>query len=292
LNNPSNRTLRVKRIVNDFWNMALALISSAGLLVGVVAANPPEEVDEEEKPGRAEQGVVFAVQEQGPEVFDQWVFPRGSEQNARHDLQTQLSLRINDLERVCELTPAQMEKLNLAGQTDIKRLFDTIAVARRKFEVQRKDARNVNVMFQELQPLRRLFTGMSFQEHSVFDKVARTLLTADQAPRYQTQQRERRQFRLQAQREMLLQLIDREVPLRAKQRKELLALLEQLPSIPSGQYEMYALWYSASKLPAEAYEKILDEGQLKTLRARFAPMQNMEQWLKQSGALGEDAAEK
>lgn len=257
----------------------------AAALIGAALANPPEEVDEEEKPAQNQQGVNFVVQEQGPEVFDQWVFPRGNEQNARHDLETQLTLRINDLARVCELTPAQIQKLTLAGQTDVKRLFDTIAAARRKFEVQRKDARNVNMMFQELQPLRRLFTGTSFQENSVFDKVARTLLTADQAPRYQAQLRERRQFRQRAQREMFVQLVDRELPLRSKQRKELLALLEQLPSIPNGQYEMYALWYSASKLPEEEYEKILDEGQLKTLRARFAPMQNMEQWLKQSGAL-------
>lgn len=273
--------------MKEFLRSGWAAVCVA-VLIRAVMANPPEEVEEEEKPARAEQGVVFAVQEQGPEVFDQWVFPRGSEQNARQDLETQLTLRISDLKRVCELTPAQMQKLNLAGQTDIKRLFDVVAAARRKFEIQRKDARNVNLMFQELQPLRCLFTGTSFQENSMFDKVARTLLTADQTPHYQAQLRSRRQFRRQAQREMLLQLIDRDVPLRAQQRKELLALLEQLPSIPSGQYEMYALWYSASKLPAEEYERILDEGQLNTLRARFAPMQNMEQWLKQSGALGDD----
>lgn len=289
MNNTSDGTVRVNRVANYFWKMAWTSVCVAGL-IGSAVANPPEEVDEV-KPEGAERAVGFVVQEQGPEVFDQWVFPRGSEQNARHDLQVQLSLRINDLERICELTPAQIQKLHLAGQMDIKRLFDTVAAARRKFEIQRKDARNANLMFQELQPLRRLFTGMGFQEHSVFDKVAATLLTAEQAPRYEGQLRERRQFRRRAQREMFLQLVDREVPLRAKQRQELLTLLEQLPSIPSGQYEMYALWFSASRLPAENYEQILDAGQWKVLQARFAPVQNMEPWLKQSGALGGEANE-
>ncbi len=221
----------------------------------------------------------------GPEVLDQWLFQNGNEQQTRKNLESQLTLRTADVDRVCQLTEPQRKKLLLAGRSEIKRLFDEVDERRRKFQHERRDQRRVNQLWQEIQPLRMALMGTHFGDASLFDKVVRKTMSAEQLPRYLRHVESRRQFRRQAQLEMILLSLDKEVPLRAEQREQFLALLQELPSVRPGQFEPYALMYAVSQLPEERFRPILDDGQWKSLQSRFEQSRNMGQWLKQSGAL-------
>lgn len=102
----------------------------------------PAQDDEGDKVEEAApQNGVRVAQEIGPEVIDQWLFPQGNEKSARDFLETQLALRTEELQRLFQLSEAQVRKLQLAGRTEIKRLFDRIQEFRRKFQEQRMKRR-------------------------------------------------------------------------------------------------------------------------------------------------------
>src|SRR6516225_3632447 len=58
------------------------------------------------------------------EMFDQWVFQQDRNvAGARRRLESQLTLRIDEVDRASQLTDAQKKKLQLAGKGDMKRFF-------------------------------------------------------------------------------------------------------------------------------------------------------------------------
>lgn len=240
------------------------------------------EADDEAQPQNPNEQIF------GPEVLDQWLFQNGSEQVVRKNLESQLTLRTADVDRVSHLTELQRKKLLLAGRSEVKRLFDQVDERRRKFQRDRRDQRRVNQLWQEIQPLRLALTGGHFGDASLFDKIVRKTLTSEQLPPYLQQVEARRQFRHRARLEMIILGLDKEVPLRAEQREKFLAVLQEIPPVNPGPYEPYALMYVAAQLPEERFRKILDDVQWKALAARFEQSRNMGQWLKQSGALSTD----
>lgn len=253
--------------------------------VFALARVAPAQDDEGDEVEEAPQNGVRLEQEIGPEVIDQWLFPQGNEKSARDFLESQLALRTEELQRLCQLSEAQVRKLQLAGRTEIKRLFDRIQEFRRKFEEQRMKRRDLGQVWQEVQPLRALIMSGQFGERSLFAKVAQRTLTAEQAPAYRRQAEQRRAFRRRAQSELFLMLLDKQTPLREEQRERLRELLKDVPPVRGGQYEAYALMATAAKVPAKKYRDALDEPQWKALSRLFDHTKNMEQWLRQSGAL-------
>ena len=278
-----------------FFTIALALtgwlaFSSPAAAQAIVfeAAAVEEEDDAEEDEDQAEGVAVIVVQVQriGRQQIDQWVFPNGNEQTSRQYLQNQLKMRTDDIDRECRLAKDQLEKLQLAGRIEVKRLFDKIDELRRKYAGKNQNQNNFNQqMWQEVQPLRSELAGGQFGEGSLFDKVVRKTLTPEQLPAYREQMRERREFRRKAQIELLLASIDKQIPLKAAQRAKLREVLQELPAVRQGQYEYYALLYHAAKIPEEKFQAILDEGQVAVLKLRFNQAKGFEQWLRQSGAL-------
>src|SRR4051794_19671773 len=60
-----------------------------------------------------------------PEQFDQWVFNGiGNYDQAMKQLETQINMRIEAINRVCKLSDAQKQKLRVAAASDIKRFRD------------------------------------------------------------------------------------------------------------------------------------------------------------------------
>ena len=98
--------------------------------------------------------------------FDQWVFGNMGVANAaaaRNQLDSLLTLHVEDLERTCGLTPVQKKKLLLAGRGDIKRFFDRVE-ERKKFTKNRNDQNQFQQIWQEIQPLRNSFNAGFFGE--------------------------------------------------------------------------------------------------------------------------------
>ena len=61
--------------------------------------------------------------------FDQWVFQNnGKAKQAREKINVRLKLQLDELNRICQLTDTQKQKLTLAASSDIKRFFDFILI--------------------------------------------------------------------------------------------------------------------------------------------------------------------
>jgi len=219
------------------------------------------------------------------------MFQGGNEQAGRKTIDSKLELQTNDIHLACQLTEAQRKKLELVGRHQAKQLFDQIAELRLRFERSKRTQQEVNRFWQEIQPLRIALMGGRLADSSMFDKVVRKTLTPEQLPKYLQVAQARQKFRQQAQLELILLNLDKQLPLRADQRDKLLALLQELPPVRSGQYELMALQYLASQQPEEKYKAILDDVQWKVMQLQFARARGMGQWLKQNGALTDDASE-
>lgn len=252
-----------------------------GLTVKV--AEEDEDADDPDEP--VVRGAVVREAALNPEVFDQWLYPRGNGKSTLEDLESQLTMRITEIDLLCQLSLPQLQKLRLAGRTDIKRLQNRIDTARRQFDEKRHDQKNAGQLHQMLQPLRMELSSGMFGDQSLFAKVVPTTLTPAQLPRYEQSVVERQQFFHRAQIQRLLSLMEDGMPLRETQRQRLLALLEPLPPVKAGQYELQVLWLTAAQIPAEKYRDVLDGPQWTVLQAKFTQQRNMEPMLRQMGLL-------
>ena len=64
---------------------------------------------------------------------------------ARTRLTSELSIHVNEIDRVCRLTEAQKKKLHLAGRGDIHRFFDRYETAKEQLKLGRENAQKINV---------------------------------------------------------------------------------------------------------------------------------------------------
>ncbi|HTI52537.1 MAG TPA: hypothetical protein VL475_16350 [Planctomycetaceae bacterium] len=118
-------------------------------------------------------------------TFDRWLFG----QNQKADLNRRqidlLRKKIDAIDRVCQLTEVQKEKLELAGRGDCHRFFERADELRQRFEQVRKDPDQVLALSREVQPLRSLLETGPFGEGSLFAKLLKTNLTPGQSEKYQ-----------------------------------------------------------------------------------------------------------
>jgi hypothetical protein len=264
----------------------LLLLASAWFLMLPPAVVRAEEEEEEVAPVVLNQAQVMW----SDDTIDQWIFGSGrNAQQAKKRLESQLTLRIEELDRVCALTDIQKKKLRLAGQGDVKRLFDDMAVIRKKFDKLRNDQNAINQIFQEIQPLQARIAAGIFQSHSFYQKSVLKTLTAEQAAKLEQLDVERRKFRYHAKILLALTVMDAGVPLRDEQRQKLIKILQEETKPPKrfGQVDYYVVVYQMSKLPEEKIKPIFDEAQWKALQLQFQQARAMEQHLKQNGILDE-----
>ena len=96
-----------------------------------------------------------------------------------------LSLRIDDIDRVCALTELQKKKLQLAGMGDLKRYFDRIDDLKRKYTTSAGGPQgNNNNMWLEMQPLQLELNKGLFGDASLLAKTIKSTLGADQVSLY------------------------------------------------------------------------------------------------------------
>jgi len=96
----------------------------------------------------------------------------------------QLPLKIAIVDRVCQLTDSQKEKLRLAGQGDIKQQFDQIEEIGRRFQLVKDEPEKLRALSAEVRPLRRAIYRLGLSEDDIlFGKILEMLLTAEQRAR-------------------------------------------------------------------------------------------------------------
>lgn len=230
--------------------------------------------------------------------FDTWVFgnnarPRraGAPQEWPNSLiESQLTLRVDDIDRTCKVSPDQRAKLLLAGRGDVKRFMDRVDEKRKKFEEVRKDRNKVGMFHQELQPLRLAFSGGLFGTGSLLEKTLRRTLDEEQAEKYQGALRERAAYRYGAAVDFLSTKLARALGLSVDQRERLARLIkdETRPPKSMGTQDFNVASYQASQVPMAKYEAILDDAQIKVLERQFANWKRNDRMLEQQGYVPDD----
>lgn len=99
-------------------------------------------------------------------------------------LEAILRIKIEAIDRVCDLDDSQKAKLRLAGHGSIQRCLDRVEELRTRYRsaTDYSIARELNV---DATPLRFLLTFGPFGDRSLFGKTLRKTLSAEQAAKYE-----------------------------------------------------------------------------------------------------------
>ncbi len=109
--------------------------------------------------------------------FEGWLFGSDSAESRRAQLDAILTRKIEEADRMWELTVAQREKLRLAGRGDMERLFHRVEDNRRQFLILRTDVDQLMGFYlREIRPLRRTILTVPYGEGSIFSKVLKRTL--------------------------------------------------------------------------------------------------------------------
>jgi hypothetical protein len=210
------------------------------------------------------------------EHLEGWVFQQdGKAAAARQRLDSHLAIQLDDVQRACKLSDAQMAKLMLAGRGDIKHFFDRYEVFRKEFkpiDEEGPDFQDVwRKFWDKVTPLQKqLQTGL-FGPESLFAKSLATTLTADQKADYLAHQKERRRYQHENAINKVVQEIDQLARLTKAQRRQLRELLtkETIPARRQSLYESHYLWWQLTQLAKPWQQDLLDAVQRKAIQKRL-----------------------
>lgn len=269
--------------MSNVLKIVLILVACATLLGGFVYASKD---DVDEVPAAANQvNEGFEVAE---ENFDQWIYQGAANAQAgRERIKARLKIHLDELDRICSLTPEQKQKLTLAAQGDMKRLFDQIEVVRIKFRAVRKNQNAFNEIWNDINPLRQKVNSDLFSDRSFYGKTLRSTLTPEQFANYEVMVNERKQFRYRASIAVAFTNLEKIVPLKNSQRQVLMemVLLETKPPRSFGSHDYQFVVLQLSRFPEDRFKKVLDDRQWKLLEGHIAQYRGLEQALIQQGII-------
>jgi len=188
---------------------------------GGVSANSQDVEDIVEEP-RQQQRPTF-----GDRDFNLLVY--GGTENAAqlgNRLESVLDKRIEIVDQGCKLSESQKKKLYLAGRGDIKRLLDRIEGKRARLHQVKHDPRQLNQLLRELAILRTALRSDIFGDNSLFTKILKTSLTAEQLIEYEKTEKEQWLIRHRHTVNVILGAESRRLKLSPKQTERLRALFE------------------------------------------------------------------
>lgn len=257
-----------------------------------VVANAQDEDDEPALPGVQVQIANFEIQEN---QFDSWIFQNiPTAAAARKRLDEMLTLRIDDVDRACQLSEAQKKKLQLAARGDVVHFFEKVEVVRKKFLLVRKDQQKFNEIWQDISPLQVQFQAGLFGDDSFYNKTLRNMLKGEQLSKFSVVDGERRKFQYRAKVELVVAMLENALPMRDEQRQKFITLVVEETKPPRSfaqQQDFYIVMWNISKIPEKSIKPLFTDAEWKVLNRQFAQVRGLEQWLKQSGALAKDEVE-
>ncbi len=226
---------------------------------------------------------TFELNEQ---TFNQWLF---SASQGSFNPDSELTLTVEAVDRVCTLTDPQKEKLRLAANGDFARFKRKVNELRAEYVGKTYSQNEIGQIYQKIQPLGQVYQAGLLGDASLFSKVLANTLTLEQAAKFDHIEAERRRARYAAKVGLFVVTLERNCPLTDKQRTALVELLlkETKPPKVFGQYDWYVIMYQASKVPDAKYEHIIDEAQLKALKQSLRQGAGMQHFLRQQKILDE-----
>jgi hypothetical protein len=262
-----------------FAKYTAVILAAMGLPLGRITA------DDDEVVPAAEVAAGPQVRENFDGVFDQWLFNGvNNAATGRQKIEAQITLQIAELDRVCQLTEPQKQRLQLAARGDVQRFWEEVETLRLKFNAVKNDQEAVNNMWQEIQPLQQKQARGLTGPGSLLTKTVTTTLTTNQTEQYEALQAARRIFRYEASIAVALTTLEGSVPLTHQQRDALSKLLlEETPPRRFGQYDNYLINYRLANIPASKLQPLFDKRQWEGLTQQFNQYRGMRDFLIQQG---------
>lgn len=213
---------------------------------------------------------------------DQWVFSGcRNAQEGRKRIDSQLKMRMNEINRICKLSSEQKQKLQLIASGDMQRFFDDFEAVRTKVLKNQNDRNGVNNIWQDISPLQQKFNAGLFDDQSLFAKSIRGTLDDQQREAFDRAALARRQFLFEAQVGAMVGMLERRMPLADAQRRQFIKLiLDAGPPHKFGQYDQHVVWYFASRIPEETLRPLFDDLQWKVLKQQLDQSAGLEQVLR------------
>jgi len=181
-----------------------------------------------------------------------------------------LALELDLVEAAAPLSEPQRRKLELAGRGDVDRFMDryeAFAAGCPHGAVSQDKYLELN---QQAQPLAARFRAGLHGEGSLFRKVLRSALDAEQLARFDSLQAERGRKRYEAAVKATVAMIDQKVPLTAAQRERLIEVTLRETTPPEtpveGSYKYYVVLLQMSKVPEDRLKPIFEEGEWRAVR--------------------------
>lgn len=286
MTNAEARMTKNAALVIGCWLLAFGLGA-------VCRAAPDDEEITAEAAAALEQrgrGQVFFADEN----FDQWVFQGVSNaEQGRLRLQTQANLRLSEINRVCQLSAGQKQKLQLAVRGDMQRFNEEVEEVRRKFDLVKHDQNALGNIWQDIQPLQRKLAAGLMTSDSLLMKTVHGTLNPEQLAAYDAVQDQRRKFSFRAAICLSMVTLENAVSLSSHERDALAKLLlaEAKPPETSGQYDYYLVMYRLAHLPESKVKPLVDAQRWKKLKTQFNQYRGMEAFLIQQGLIAADEVE-
>jgi hypothetical protein len=223
----------------------------------------------------------FVINEQ---MFNQWLF---SANQGHFDPDSELTLHVEAVNRICGLNEPQKEKLRLAGRGDYSRFGRQVDDLRAKYVGKTFNQNELGTIYQKIQPLGLVYQTGLLGKDSLFSKVLANTLTKEQSTKLDEIESARRQSRYVAKVKLFVVMLEGTCPLTDKQRMALVDLIvaETEPPKRYGQFDSYVVLYQANKIADEKFEQMLDDAQLRQLRVTLRQGAGMEQFLRQQKIL-------
>jgi hypothetical protein len=217
-------------------------------------------------------------------TFNQWVYG-----NIRSGVvaESEIAVAVESIDRACQLTETQEEKLRLAARGDYARFKQRVEVMREKYAGKMHDQNDVGRIHQEIHPLNVTYQAGLLGPTSLFAKSLRGILTPEQLKKYTANEAARIQSRHDAKISLFVAVLERRCPLTDEQRTALVKLLrdETRPPKRPSQLDQYVILVQADRIADEKFSDILDDEQCRVLERMIAQARNLEPHLRQQGVL-------
>ena len=196
------------------------LLAGAALALAVLAGARVQAQDDFEK---VQPAAPQPAPGNRPMEFDWLAYGYGKHApEARHQLETRLSLYLERIDRVCALTAVQKKMLMLAGQGEITRHFDQVDELRRLYTANPKPYGPIVAGLAKL-PLAG--DQGSFDYSAFFYKICRTNLSPEQMTLYRADRRAAREQTHRAMVQFMVLMLDDVAVLNHDQRTKLAKLV-------------------------------------------------------------------
>ncbi len=223
--------------------------------------------------------------------FNVLAFGQGDQETARKRLESRLRLRIEQIDRVCKLTPEQRNKLNAAGRGDIKRAFARAVELKGKYAAGRPGIDRGRQLLEDIGEYRRAMTELDcFGDGSLFSKVLPKTLTPEQTAIREKSMREAANAEHVSTIRWAGSSLALWLQLKPEQRQKFESLLTARTRPPRrfGEYDYYGLMFQVSKLAEEDLKPIFTADQWQKMKLQFAEAQRLEKVLEVGGFLPDE----